>query len=78
MDVNEAKIVAFNFLTQIYPTIRIEDARLEEVEISDDEQYWTVTLSFTEGSGTILSRNYKRFRIRAEDGKVMSMTIRKP
>jgi hypothetical protein len=79
MDVNQAEQIALNYLISVYPHLRFEDARLEEVELSDDEKYWSVTLSYTESIGSpLIRRSYKRFRIRASDGKVMAMTIRKP
>jgi len=78
MDVNQAKTIAFNYLISAYPGLRFEDVRLEEVEVSDDEKYWTITLSYTESTGALIMRSYKQFRIRASDNKVLAMTIRKP
>jgi hypothetical protein len=48
---------------------------LEEVELSDDEKFWLVTLGWdADRLGT--SRIYKIFKVRAEDGEVVSVKIR--
>ncbi len=45
--VKEAVIAAFNFLNDLYASEELIDLALEEVELSDDEKYWLVTLGFT-------------------------------
>lgn len=51
------------------------DIQLEEVELSPDEKYWLVTLSFPSGYlGNV--RNYRIFKVNAETGEVLSMKIR--
>jgi hypothetical protein len=48
---------------------------LEEVELSDDGQFWYVTLGWdADRLGT--KRIYKVFKIRADDGEVVSMKMR--
>jgi hypothetical protein len=48
---------------------------LEEVERSDDGRFWYVTLGWdADRLGT--KRIYKVFKIRADDGEVVSMKIR--
>jgi hypothetical protein len=68
---------------------KIEDLRLEETELSEDRQYWLVTLGYDRptpvhldqlmGIGG-LNRKYQRewrvFRVDAETGEVLSMKIR--
>jgi hypothetical protein len=62
--------------------------RLEEVELSDDEKYWSITVSFDqpivpanplqEAMGPSSERVYKTVKIKASSGRAMSMTIRNP
>ena len=48
---------------------------LEEVERSDDGKFWYVTLGWdADRLGT--KRTYKVFKIKADDGEVVSMKIR--
>jgi hypothetical protein len=48
---------------------------VEEVELSDDEQFWYVTLGWdADRLGT--SRIYKSFKVRADSGDVVAMKIR--
>jgi hypothetical protein len=49
---------------------QIADVRLEEVELSDDEKFWSVTFSYvpTDSIAPILVRQYKTVRIKALDG----------
>ena len=66
----------------------IEDIRLEEAELSEDKQYWLITLSFkipnkyNENNIANLmgnlpyEREYKVFKIDATTGEVQSMKIR--
>jgi hypothetical protein len=71
---------------------KIVDIRLEEVELSEDEQFWYITLSFLrEPKATSnvesdalraalgrMEREYKVFAIRSQDGQVKSMKMRQP
>lgn len=55
----------------------ITQLELEEVEKSDNEQYWLITLSYTGGSfATAFQKSYKLFKVDAETGDVLSMKIR--
>ncbi|MEC4804322.1 MAG: hypothetical protein SAJ12_18050 [Jaaginema sp. PMC 1079.18] len=90
LSVESAIKTAINYLktikTQISPDL--EDIRLEEVEVSEDDRYWLITLSFTQPNdrtenplpGIITKpkyqRNYKIFRINSNTGQVESMKIR--
>lgn len=52
---------------------------LEEVELTDDEQFWLITLSYNdpaEGIKQIFGKTVKVFRIRRKDGEVIAMKIR--
>lgn len=57
--------------------------RLEEVELSEDKQFWLITLGFERvNSNNPLqvvpqyTREYKIFKINAETGEIESMKIR--
>lgn len=92
-DVKTAVDIANNYFQTLKPDIggNIQDIRLEEVEISEDEKMWFITLGYHDVSNTkenpLLAtpiddwknekRIYKRIAIDAETGKVKSMKIRK-
>jgi hypothetical protein len=89
IDVRQAAATATNYLISLYPQQSQSGVRLEEVELSEDERYWFITLSYplptytANPIGTILNmppqskRDYKIFQIDTADGKVRSMKIRK-
>lgn len=89
IDVKKAVASAVKYIKELYPQKNLRDLRLEEVERSDDEQYWLVTLGFSvpvssDGSavaqalgGTRYERAYKLFKVNAQTGEVRSMKIRK-
>jgi len=59
----------------------IEDIRLEEVELTEDESVWFVTLGFSRPADnqfvpTMVQREYKLFEVDAHTGKVKAMKIR--
>ncbi len=81
MDVKEATEKAIEYFKKFYPNV--EKVQLEEVEITDDDKYWNVVLSFENVETTPLSylqigqqRTFKVFKIDADTGKVRSMKIR--
>lgn len=60
---------------------RVDDIRLEEAELSEDEQLWHITMSFTRPIDNALvpnqvQREYKVFDISTTTGSVKSMKIR--
>lgn len=57
------------------PAATVIDERLEEVELTDDEKHWLITLSYRDSHLTS-ERSYKKFTIDAETGEVQSMKIR--
>lgn len=89
--VKEAVLAAQKYIRQAYPEGLI-GLRLEEVEMSDDERYWYITLGFSRIdepvpldaissidamiAGRQTVREYKVFKIDAKTGKVLSMKIR--
>lgn len=59
----------------------VNDIRLEESEISEDDQLWHITLSFTRPADNQLvpsqvQREYKVFEVSTETGQVKAMKIR--
>jgi hypothetical protein len=81
MDVKEATEKAIEYFKKFYPNV--EKVQLEEVEITDDDKYWNIVLSYENIESTPLSylqigqqRTFKVFKIDANTGKVRSMKIR--
>ena len=74
IDVKAAVRLATEYLRQLYPG-PIEGVRLEEVELSNDEAFWYVTLSFL-GDPPMPDREYKQFKMAAADGAIRYMKIR--
>jgi hypothetical protein len=89
VDVRNAVGVAQNYIASLQDMIgRPEDVRLEEAELSEDKQYWLITLGFSRLvdktsnplADLMATRNYERdykvFKINAVTGEVQSMKIR--
>lgn len=89
IDVKEATQIALSYFEDLYGEDAFSNVLLEEVEREeeDDTSYWLITIGFTERkeikSSSPLSsfspdkrRRYKRFKINAETGEVLAMTIR--
>ena len=81
MDVKEATDKAIEHLKKFYPTV--EKVQLEEVELTDDDKYWNIVISYENMETIPLSylqvgqqRTFKVFKIDANTGKVRSMKIR--
>jgi hypothetical protein len=84
IDIKEATKNALGYLMEL-PNLKAESEtiRLEEVELTDDDKFWLITLSFVDRAAAVFSevfsppaRQYKTFRIDAESGQVRSMKIR--
>lgn len=88
--VKEAVAAAQQYVRELYSKTDLKHLRLEEVELSEDERYWYITLGWAE-SGVrlptslsavlssevhVLPRVYKTFEIDAQTGAVKSMKIR--
>jgi hypothetical protein len=83
IDVRQAAQSASNFIVSLYAGQSLSDVRLEEVEVSDDDKYWLITLSFlaqSPGYGVlnlpVLKRQYKILKVDRQTGDVLSMKIR--
>jgi hypothetical protein len=85
LSVIEAVEVASSHLKLLIP--QAEQILLEEVELSDDDQYWLITLSFihpqdgrqsplVHALGGSKLRTYKVLKIHGNTGEVRSMKIR--
>lgn len=88
LDVKSATNSAITFLHTIYKPNNFQDIMLEEVELSDDERYWYITIGFSKKTtptglhalkGLVVSyeRVFKIFRVDTKTGEVKSMKIRK-
>lgn len=90
IEVREAVEAAKEFAREVFEYEDLKYLRLEEIELSRDEEYWEVTLGWvtpedarrsTSGialvkGATELPRTYKTFHVNAETGEVESMKIR--
>ncbi len=78
IEVRVATTAAVDYLKQFFPDAN--NVQLEEIEISEDEKFWTVTLSYDDndrfGMSYNRSKKYKIFKIDANTGGVLSMKIR--
>ena len=86
IDVQTAVKASFDFLHSVYNSKDLFDVRIEEAELSEDSQYWFITLGFTHGMHDTAfqaphekathQRELKKFRINANTGNVLAMEIR--
>jgi hypothetical protein len=79
--VKEAAQKAVDYLVSVKPNVNQSSIELEEVERSEDEQHWLITLSYST-SGTspgvafIGRRKYNLFKVNIDKGEVVWMKIR--
>jgi hypothetical protein len=86
LDVKAAVTTAVTYLKDLYSEDELKNIRLEEVWLSDDEKYWYVTIGYNSltsardplASLRLPEREYKLFKVRVEDGRVMKMKMRQP
>lgn len=90
IDVRAAVTAANRYLQDVNDLIKIqpESLRLEEVELSEDQREWLITLGFdvpirtnswanlVPETNSIYQREYKLFKVDSETGEVKSMKIR--
>jgi hypothetical protein len=89
LTLKEAVQVTQDWVRQLYDESVLKHLRLEEVELSEDERYWNITLGWVEpavaenpfdaalSSGArVLPRVYKTLVVDAQSGAVKSMKIR--
>lgn len=88
IDVKEAIQISRNYLSELYRNDEIRDLSLEEVELSEDNRFWLVTLTFTQQltqplnpieamTGPKYARLTKEVKIDADTGQVRSMKNKK-
>ncbi|UCF99466.1 MAG: hypothetical protein JSV89_07980 [Spirochaetaceae bacterium] len=91
VNVKAAVSKAMGYLKDMYQIEQFKDVLLEEVDISEDNKYWNVTIGFTRrqestsggpmatliGQSTEFKREFKVFQIDAETGDLRSMRSRK-
>jgi hypothetical protein len=91
VDVKQAVSKAMDYLRDMYQIDQFKDVMLEEVDLSEDNKYWNVTIGFTHrqestsggpmatliGQSTEFKREYRVFQIDAEGGDLRSMRSRK-
>jgi len=89
IDVKQAVRAAADFVAETFSDEQVLAARLEEVELAEDEKTWFITLSFLRQRksssglaaavpdvGGRMDREYKILAVDAENGRVRSMKIR--
>ncbi len=83
IDVKKAVHAARGYLTDMSPLIGLEvkDIRLEEVELTDQQDFWLITLGFNRKVEDPIipnqyERDYKLFKVNALTGAVEAMKIR--
>ncbi|MGS0747534.1 hypothetical protein [Halpernia sp. GG3] len=84
MTIKELADTAAEYLKSFFPDA--DKIQLEEIEITDDDLYWNITLSYesNDNDNVVANKNwlmsqlrkFKIFRIDARSGKVRSMKIR--
>ena len=79
MEVKEATDAAAKYLRNFFPSAN--KIKLEEVEITDDDKYWNITLSYVDIEESLgylpgSKKFYKIFKIDTKKGDVRSMKIR--
>ena len=85
LDVRAAFDTVVTYLKILYDE-QLKNIRLEEVWLSDDEKYWYITIGYDSPSSARdplaglrqPEREYKLFKVRVEDGRVIEMKIRQP
>ena len=91
VDVKQAVSKAMDYLKDMYQTDSFKDVLLEEVDLSEDNKFWYVTIGFTRGQestsggpmATLIGqssefkREYKVFQIDSKTGDLRSMRSRK-
>lgn len=81
IDVNEASNKAIEHLKKLYADQDCGKILFEEAELSDDDKFWIITLSFkspvaASGLGQSVfvgDRLYKVFKLSAETGEIRSI-----
>jgi len=90
INIEDIKNKCIDFLNQLQPETKPKNFLIEEMEISNDGQFWLVTIGYDQliqySNPTQLTRIltnletyervYKIFKVEGQTGKVMSMKMR--
>jgi hypothetical protein len=82
--VKQAAQKAIEYVTDLVGAENLGQPRIEEVDLTDDNEYWLVTVGFLPPAkvGTISlggfssEREYKQVKVATADGSIKSMKIR--
>ncbi len=88
IEVKQAIKISQDYIKELYSGDEIRDLSLEEVEITEDGQFWLVTMAFTKQmmqplnpmdamTGPKYARFSKELKIETESGRVRSMKNKK-
>jgi hypothetical protein len=85
VDVKQAASIAVNYVKSLLQN-PIQDVELEEVELSDDERFWLITIGFVRTPSTAAQnfrslvgdaiRSYQLVKIEVATGIPLSMKMR--
>jgi hypothetical protein len=86
IDIREASQKAMEHLAALYPETDLGQILFEEAELTDDDRFWLITLSYkspvaASGVGQSVfvgDRSYKVFKLSAESGEIRSVKSRTP
>jgi hypothetical protein len=81
INVNDASARAIDHLKKLYPDDDLGHILFEEAELTDDDRFWIIVLSFKSpvpagGVGKSMfvgDRSYKVFKLLAETGEIRSV-----
>ncbi|MBU6399962.1 MAG: hypothetical protein KGS61_06570 [Verrucomicrobia bacterium] len=88
VDLDTAVKTALNFFRASFGSMKLSDVQLEEIELSEDERYWLITVGYDNPTAVDLSRGkmvlpfpmpvrkYKVVRVDARTGRPVSIKIR--
>jgi len=81
VDVKTAVYAAYQYLRSLQEVMggTLYNLRLEEVELSEDRDFWLVTVGFDRAEFPAImteDRNYKIFKVNSQTGEVEAMKIR--
>ena len=81
IDAKKAASIALEYLEDLFPDN--SGYELEEIDSSDDERYWIITIGMTDSTSPTLTtlsgkaKKYKEVKIDSKTGNVKSVKIRK-
>ena len=82
LDAKEASTKALEYFKGLSPFAASSPILLEEVELTDDRQFWLITLSYNTQQTNPFQpfipngREFKVFKVSSETGEVVSMKIK--